>query len=173
MKFISSADCKVSICILPTTPSGSGVSVQVHRPVSHPVLESHLRDGGGAVQSEHPRALPVNPLCPELGQPQLREPGVYTGQIAHTSLFQHLLLLMLLVICMAVFIFGCSCFYYFIHSLNLHSYFIDRFLFVNYFLFHPCFTLHSVYSVIDASIPHPLAPHCYPFFGLISDSLGV
>lgn len=66
-------------------PSGSGVPVQVHRPVPYPVLAGDLRDGRGAVQSEHPGALPVDSLCPEPGQPQLREPGVHAGQIVHTS----------------------------------------------------------------------------------------
>lgn len=75
----------VSFCILLTPPSGSRVPVQVHCPVPYPVLESHLRDGGGAVQSEHPRALPVDPLRSESGQSQLREPGVHAGQIVHTT----------------------------------------------------------------------------------------
>lgn len=73
------------VFIFPTITAGIGVSVQVYRPVSHPVLKSHLRDGGGAVQSEYPGALPVDPLCPESGQPQLGESGVHSGQTAHNS----------------------------------------------------------------------------------------
>lgn len=69
----------VSICILHLITSGTGVSVQVHSPVSHPVLEGHLWDGGGAVQGQHPGAFPVHPLCPESGQPQLRESCLHTG----------------------------------------------------------------------------------------------
>lgn len=67
------------VCILLSTTLGTGVSVQVHSPISHPVLKSHLWNGGGAVQSQHPGTFPVNPFCSKSGQPKLRESGLHTG----------------------------------------------------------------------------------------------
>ena len=69
--------------VFPNAPcSGTRVPVQVHRPVSDPVLAGHLWDGGGAVPRQHSRAVPVHPLRAEPGQPQLGDPGLHPGQMA-------------------------------------------------------------------------------------------
>ena len=74
--------CSPSNPLLPNAPcSGPRVPVQVHRPVSHPVLAGHLWPGGGAVPREHPGAVPVHPLRAEPGQPQLGDSGLHTGQM--------------------------------------------------------------------------------------------
>lgn len=61
---------------------GTGVFVQVHRPVTDPVLSGHLWHGGGTVSHQHPGAFPVYPLRAELGQPQLRDSHFHPGQMS-------------------------------------------------------------------------------------------
>lgn len=88
-------DLCVCVCLSLASPSmflsaGSGVSLQVHRPVSDPLLSGHLWDGGGAVPHQHPGAVPVHPLRPQPGQPQLRDAHLHTGEgtHAHTHTWQ-------------------------------------------------------------------------------------
>lgn len=153
-----SADCIPLPASCPPTPfPGSRVPVQVHRPVPHPVLKSHLRDGGGAVQSEHPGALPVHPLRPEPGQPQLREPRVHAGQIG-SNLSDAVAVLKALIVSLhvSVFIFSSVC-----PSLSLHS----RLILVFLFFFHSIclfshlfivFVLLTDVPVLRPPLPLPL-----------------
>lgn len=60
--------------------SGFGVSVQVHHPVSDPLLSGHMWHGGGAVSHQRPRTLSVDPLRAQPGQPQLRDAHLHSGE---------------------------------------------------------------------------------------------
>lgn len=148
-------------------PLGSRVPVQVHCPVSYPILKSHMWDGGGAVQSEHPRALPVHPLRPEPGQPQLREPRVHTGQMVHILRHVCCLLLWRCSVCPISSLSITAFILSFIHLFSLHSWVMINF----------CF---SWLSLLFISLCHSVRtvdwcfnPHCCPILGLFLDSLGV
>lgn len=122
-------------------------------------------NGGGAVQSEHSRALPVHTFRPEPGQPQLRELGIHAGQRVDTHvIFTQSVLFYLW---LEFFLF----FHLFILLVCIHISLINFYLLIfSRFILVTCFTFPSVHSLIDASI---LRPHCCPILGLLLDSLGV
>lgn len=158
------ADCMSPSASCP--PPGSRVPVQVHRPVSYPVLKSHLRDGGGAVQSEHPRALPVDPLRAESGQPQLREPCVHAGQMIHTLRHFHCLPLWQRTVCLILSL--CINVFYLLFYSSSRFAFMINFCF-SCFVLVICFT----FSFCACCLLMLQSPHCCPLLGSFLDSLGV